>query len=203
MSEKNITDRVRDFMGAFFSNYGWLEGVTGVPASKWRDLDRGRTKAVTAEMIDALGRCWPEFAYWLVTGLEASPRGQTTPVAYFGLEYGKVGTLVANNCQLKRDITGRIRPDLGSITIEDKTSNDYEISVARRILSFSALANEMDSNDLAEPFWDEFIRPLEKGQSLEMSDRQLKSWINKYTIRTEFTDEELRRDPVSYWGQPK
>lgn len=203
MAIDNTTERVKAFIRYFWSNYSFLEEITGVRASKWRDLDREKTKAVTAEMIDELCRFWPEYAYWFVTGLEESPRGQTSPVAYFGLEYGKVGSLVANNCKLSRDITGRIRPDLGSITIEDKTSKGYEVSVARRILSFSALANEMDSNDLAEPFWDEFIRPLEKGQSLEMSDSQLKIWINKYPIRTEFTDEELRREPVSYWGQPK
>lgn len=203
MERNNTTERVREFLGVYFSNYAWFEGVTGIPASKWRDLDKGRTKAVTAEMIDALCRCWPEFAYWFVTGHETSPRGQTSPVGYFGLEYGTVGSLVPNNCKLSRDAGGQIRPDLGSTTIKDKMSKEYEISVAKRILFFSALTNEMDSNDLAEPFWDEFIRPLKTGQNLEISDGELKNWINKFTIRTKFTEEEMQAKPMMFHAQPK
>ena len=203
MEENSTTGRIREFLGIYFSNYAWFEGVTGISASKWRDLDRGRTKAVTAEMIEALCRCWPEFAYWFVTGHEASARGQTTPVGYFGLEYGKVGALVPSNCIFSRDADGRIRPDLGSTTIKDKMSKEYEVSVAKRILYFSALTNEMDSNDLAEPFWEEFIRPLENGRHFEMSDSEMKNWINKFPIRTTFTEEEMHGKPQSFHAQPK
>jgi hypothetical protein len=203
MEENNTTTRVREFLNIYFANYAWFETVTGVSASKWRDLDRGRTKAVTAEMIDALCRCWPEFAYWFVTGNEVSTRGQTTPVGYFGLEYGKVGSLVPNNCKFSRDANGRLQPDLGNTSIKDKLSKEYELSVAKRILYFSALANEMDSNDLAEPFWEEFIRPLENGHNFEMSDDELKNWINQFPIRTKFTEEEMAAKPTRFLAQPK
>lgn len=203
MENNNLTSRVREFLSIYFSQYSWFEAVTGIPASKWRDLDRGRTKAATAEMIEALCSCWPEFAYWFVTGNEVSPRGQTSPVGYFGLEYGKVGSLEPGNCKFSRDQTGKIRPELGSMTIKDKLSKEYEISIAKRILYSSALTNEMDSSDLAEVFWNEFIRPVANGERFEMSERDLKNWVNKHPIRTEFTSNDMNKEPMSFWAQPK
>lgn len=182
MAIGNTTERVKAFMRYFHNDYGYFEGITGVRASKWRDLSREKTKAVTAEMIDELCRYWPEFAYWFVTGDDASGRGQTSPAGYFGLEYGTLYVLVPNGCDMWRDESGQLCPDLGSTTIKNKASKEYEVSVAQRILYFSAVANEYNAASLAPKFWDEFIRPLSNGEKLVMADSELKKWVNQFPI---------------------
>lgn len=202
MVGNNTTERVRAFIRIYFGNYLWLEGITGITASKWRDLDRGRTKAVTAEMIDELCRCWPEFAYWFVTGNESSNRGQTSPEGYFGLEHGTVYVLVSNGCKLWRDTSGKICPDLGNIEVDDKSSKEYEVSIADRILYDSAVANEYDASELAEEFWAEFIQPLKRGEQLFLRDYELKKWVNQFQIHTEPTERYKNRRPGSFHAVP-
>lgn len=202
MNGNNTTERVREFIRMYFANYAWLEGITGIAASKWRDLDRGRTKAVTAEMIDEICRCWPEFAYWFVTGDESNSRGLTSPERYFGLEHNTVSVLVPNGCKLWRDSAGKLFPDLGSTTVEDRSSKSYEISAAERILYFSAVANEYNAHEQAEEFWTEFIQPLKRGEQLVLRDYELKKWMNQYPILVEPTERYKSLSRQSFHAMP-
>lgn len=117
-------------------DYSFFEGVTGVKAGKWRDLDQGKTKTATAEMIEELGRYWPEFAFWFVTGKATSLRGQTTPTDYIALSYGTVRVLESGGFELWREVSCKICRDLGNLGI-DPMSNKYKVSVAQRILELN------------------------------------------------------------------
>lgn len=55
-----------------------LEEQTGVPAEKWRNFHRGQTK-VSVEMIEAVATKWPQYAFWLVTGINDFMYGHTQP----------------------------------------------------------------------------------------------------------------------------
>lgn len=82
--------RDRDLTGPFDREKGanvaykgfWLmlEKETGVRASKWRHLAANQQKA-TAEMIQAVARRWPCYAFWLTTGITDIANGHHAPRA--------------------------------------------------------------------------------------------------------------------------
>lgn len=55
-----------------------LENATGIKAKKWSHMYNGRTQP-SAEMIEAIGKLFPEYAYWLITGKTIPEHGQTSP----------------------------------------------------------------------------------------------------------------------------
>lgn len=179
--QENITDRAKYLVRYFCSNYVSFEEITGVSASKWRDLDRGKTKAATAEMIEALGTMWPEFAYWLVTGNSKNLRGETSPDAYFGSATGLYVVEPAS-----REFT---RNEEGFLAIESQSIDKWaerelqEIALCEQILHFSGLANETDAKNLAPGFWQQFIKQIPHGASFTVYGREVKAWINLHQIR--------------------
>lgn len=56
-----------------------MEELTGVNAKTWMNINDGRQKA-NHEHIEALGKAFPQYAYWLVTGLTDEAHGHTSPV---------------------------------------------------------------------------------------------------------------------------
>jgi hypothetical protein len=50
------------------SPYSTVAAKTGLAASKWRDLMRGKTKSVTSEMLSRIAVAWPEYSLWLMCG---------------------------------------------------------------------------------------------------------------------------------------
>jgi hypothetical protein len=56
-----------------------LEALTGVKARTWINISSGKQKA-NHEHIEALGKAFPQYAYWLVTGLTDEAHGHTSPV---------------------------------------------------------------------------------------------------------------------------
>ncbi|WP_043798058.1 hypothetical protein ACLSSQ_11235 [Azospira sp. APE16] len=58
--------------------YKELEEMTGINATSWRDVCLERKRA-TAEHLEAIGRLWPEYSLWLLTGRTQSESGQTSP----------------------------------------------------------------------------------------------------------------------------
>lgn len=68
---ENIEDRLRILVKKVARTHClWkeMEVLTGIPASSWVDFNRGKKRA-TATMIEAVSRKWPEYAFWLATGL--------------------------------------------------------------------------------------------------------------------------------------
>ena len=57
----------------------WLEEQTGVMASRWNKVKTGQNE-MRASDVDALVLVWPEYAYWLATGIEIEDAGQISPI---------------------------------------------------------------------------------------------------------------------------
>lgn len=56
-----------------------LEKATGIKAKRWENMS-GKIAKPYAEELEALGRLWPEYAYWLITGSEIPEAGQISPM---------------------------------------------------------------------------------------------------------------------------
>ncbi|AOJ81813.1 hypothetical protein WS86_15140 [Burkholderia savannae] len=181
---ENITRRVREFI-RYFPDYNWFEELTGVRSSKWRDLDREKTKAATAEMIEGVCSAWPEFAYWFVTGTARSPRGQLAPLEYFDWEYGEPGAFEPGEVSLSRDASGQLSPELGHMNIKDKRTEQYELSVAERVLRCSCFVNDGDAKRLARRFWESFIQRLRPSASLTLTAKSIKNWVDNQYVDQE------------------
>lgn len=190
-SETGITTRMKEFIRYFGNAYTWIENVTDIEATKWRDLERGKTKEATAMMIDAFCRVWPEFAYWLVTGNEASSRGQLILKNYFGVDSERIGSHEWGVRKVYRDENMLLQPLLGNLNIQDRKSKEYEISVAERILRFSGFANIIDGETLAEKFWFEFFMPMKPGGAIYLSEKHLKDWVNQFPANKDYELAEL------------
>lgn len=183
--ESKITPRIREFLRYFQSSYTWFENVTDIEATKWRDLERGKTKEATAVMIEALCTVWPEFAYWFVTGNDSSSRGQVNPKEYFGLDVEGIGALEWGVRKVTRDENSLLQPMLGNVNINDRNTKEYEISVAERILCFSGFTNDLDGEALAEKFWEEFFMKMKPGEAIYLSEKHLKDWVNQFPAHNE------------------
>lgn len=55
-----------------------LEELTGIAKTKWGNL-RTRKQRVNEDHIIAFNKLWPEYAYWLTTGLTIPEAGQISP----------------------------------------------------------------------------------------------------------------------------
>ena len=55
-----------------------LEEKTKIPATNWTNWYHGRQRA-TQEMIQALSRLYPEYAFWIATGITDWTHGHTCP----------------------------------------------------------------------------------------------------------------------------
>ena len=185
MGPQNATERIREFIGLVYNEYAWFEKLTGISASKWRDLDRGKTKAATAEMIEAVCKTWPEFAFWFVTGDARCSRGQTSPPEYFYFPHGVISNLDVSDFEIQRNPNGQLVPDRANTRIEDKLSREYELSVVDTLLFWSALVNEQDAKKLSPRFHDEFIANLQAGETFRMKLEDAKKWVNRHPATPE------------------
>lgn len=55
-----------------------LEEETGIPDRNWKQVWSGKQRP-TAHMIEALCRRWPEYAFWVATGITDESNGHTAP----------------------------------------------------------------------------------------------------------------------------
>lgn len=55
-----------------------MEELTGVKAASWKAICEGRQRA-NEEHLEAIGRLWPEYSLWLLTGKVVPESGQTSP----------------------------------------------------------------------------------------------------------------------------
>ncbi|WP_284335044.1 hypothetical protein [Comamonas sp. NoAH] len=59
--------------------YKKLEELTSIKASHWRDFAAGKQRP-TSEMIESAARLWPQYAFWLVTGISDAKNGHIAPL---------------------------------------------------------------------------------------------------------------------------
>jgi len=55
-----------------------LEEETGIPDRQWKHVWALKQRP-TAHMLEALARRWPEYAFWLVSGITDVPNGHVSP----------------------------------------------------------------------------------------------------------------------------
>lgn len=55
-----------------------LESQTGVRASQWRAFASGNQRS-TPDMIEAAARFWPQYAFWIATGITDATNGHIAP----------------------------------------------------------------------------------------------------------------------------
>lgn len=57
----------------------WLEKQTGISSKIWSNI-KYKAQKMKAEELAELGKVYPEYAYWLTTGLELPEAGQISPM---------------------------------------------------------------------------------------------------------------------------
>lgn len=81
MSTENLQNRLIELIKIAtpeHRRFKQLEELTGIPADRWKNFWLGRQRP-TVEMIEAVCQCWPEYAFWLVTGISDSEYGHCAP----------------------------------------------------------------------------------------------------------------------------
>ena len=77
-----MRERILEIIDAVTSGhrkFKHFEELTGIKAQKWQNLGQGKQRA-NDEMIEAIGRAFPQYAYWMVTGKTDEKNGHTSPV---------------------------------------------------------------------------------------------------------------------------
>lgn len=67
---------------------GWwktFEERTGISSKRWKNVISGYQRA-TSDMLAAASKCWPQYAFWLMTGLTDSAAGHIAPINCFAVE---------------------------------------------------------------------------------------------------------------------
>lgn len=68
-----------DFVTESHRRFKHMEDLTGIKAASWKNTYH-KDQRVVQEMVEAIGRTWPQFAYWLVTGKTDEEHGHSSPV---------------------------------------------------------------------------------------------------------------------------
>lgn len=79
VSLKHRTEAVIESMTPEKARFSWLEEQTGIPRTTWQSFSKRSTALPSGEMIQALARLFPRYAFWLVSGLTDREYGHTTP----------------------------------------------------------------------------------------------------------------------------
>ena len=73
-----MKDRIRKIRESMGYNRTDFERETGIPAKTWSNIENGLQKA-NEDHIKAIGKRWPQYVYWLVTGLTQPEAGHISP----------------------------------------------------------------------------------------------------------------------------
>jgi hypothetical protein len=65
--------------------FGWLENATGIGRKTWQAWFT-RSSMPSGNMLEAAGRLWPQYAFWLVTGMTDENYGHSRPIRSKSLE---------------------------------------------------------------------------------------------------------------------
>ena len=57
----------------------WLQERTGIDVGRWRNVRSGNVE-IRGNEIEEIAKLFPEYAYWLVAGLEIPEAGQISPM---------------------------------------------------------------------------------------------------------------------------
>ena len=73
-----MKERIRKLRESLNLDRTLFEKETGVKAKTWANIENGLQKA-NEDHIDAIIKRWPQYAYWLTTGLTIPDKQQISP----------------------------------------------------------------------------------------------------------------------------
>ncbi|KVC24212.1 hypothetical protein WI69_01920 [Burkholderia diffusa] len=75
-----LKERLNDAASEIAGRGSWerLEQRSGISARRWRNAFDRRQRP-TSDMIEMAGRMWPQYAFWLVTGITDATNGHVAP----------------------------------------------------------------------------------------------------------------------------
>lgn len=85
---ENLIERMRDVIEAqtdAHRRFKELEERTGLKATAWQNFWNGRQRP-TWEMIELVAKTWPQFAFWISTGIDDPEHGHQRISRYHPLE---------------------------------------------------------------------------------------------------------------------
>lgn len=88
---ENISTRLKFIINEETSEsgrFGWLEEATDIGRKTWQAW-YSRSSMPSGNMVEAAGRLWPQFAFWLTTGMTDEDYGHTRPLMSKSLEVKK------------------------------------------------------------------------------------------------------------------
>jgi len=77
-----MRERINELIAAVTEHhrkYKNFEELTGIKAKTWQNIAEGRQHA-NDEHLSALGKKWPQYAYWLMTGMTDEEHGHISPI---------------------------------------------------------------------------------------------------------------------------
>ncbi|MBU7437010.1 hypothetical protein [Paraburkholderia fungorum] len=83
MNDYNIADRMQAVIDTHIPEgrrFKALEEISGIAAVSWRKAYL-RGQRPTADMLEALSKAWPQYAFWLVTGITDPDYGHVSPAS--------------------------------------------------------------------------------------------------------------------------
>lgn len=76
----DITERMKQLLTFKDTKTKDLEELTGIDRNRWNNLRKTiPTAKARAEEVEALAKIYPEYAYWITTGLTIPDAGQISP----------------------------------------------------------------------------------------------------------------------------
>lgn len=73
-----IRERVIELFDCLDITSKHMEELTGIDRYKWGNI-RGKKQKVNEDYLEALAEAFPQFAYWLMTGMTIPEAGQISP----------------------------------------------------------------------------------------------------------------------------
>lgn len=191
--ESGIRDRLVEFIvhitKASTSRYKEMEKHTGIKSEKWQNV-AAKKQRVTEEMLEEIGRKWPEYAYWLMTGKIDDRSNEHTDPGYLARseQYARYST--SDQIILTKDLESRevnTHPIRHLIVLDAKAGpadfdwgvmNSGSMELAANILHHCGLA-EQAAIRLAKKFMEDF---LSKQDDIVMfSEEAVRDWIREIT----------------------
>lgn len=169
-----------------------LEEISGITAKTWQNFGRSKQRA-TAEMVEAISKEWPEYAFWLTTGLSDPSYGHVGPTEKCG--YPKHGSaLETTNRYFRTALEARelarksvmawwqeeLGEDLSGLTAS-QLINDQLLRNARNILQ-----GDPNKKNLEEiTVFDAAIRKMSLSESLRKAELLLEKERELDYVETE------------------
>lgn len=190
--DSTIRDRVVAFIvhitKASTSRYKEMEKETGITSEKWQNV-AAKKQRVTEEMLEAIGRQWPEYSYWLMTGQTDYKHNHLDPdyeewmnrhmrysqsdqIILVRPPFGEALTTapITHKIRVNKDLAGEIDFDWGAL-------NQGSIELAANILLYCGL-NEVASISLAKAFAREILATAPVHATM-IAEEEVRDWIKK------------------------